>query len=112
MHDYHKAKEIVDYAAKVTRSRGKNKVTKITIHIGDSSGYSAESVKMYFQEISEKTICRNAELESISVKPALKCPKCNKEFPRKLMQYNCPDCGIEGLPCKTGTEVTIGEIEN
>ena len=45
------------------------------------------------------------------VKAMLECPTCGKNFPRKLMEYNCPDCGIEGLPGKIGTEIEIEGVE-
>jgi Zn finger protein HypA/HybF involved in hydrogenase expression len=39
------------------------------------------------------------------------CPSCGKEFPRKIMDYACPDCKTEGLPGKKGTEISIEGIE-
>jgi len=111
MHDYHKAKQMVDYATTKARKLGKKKVTKIVIKIGDSSGYSSDSVVMYFNEVSAGTICEGAFVEVEAVKSMLQCPKCGEIFPRKLMHYDCPVCGKEGLPSRIGTEIEIVSIE-
>ena len=111
MHDYHKAEDMVAFAAEKAKELGKSKVKKIFITVGDSSGYSAESILLYFKEISEGTVCEGAEVVVNAVKSMLECPKCHKVFPRKLMHYACPDCGTEGLPGKIGTEMKIEGIE-
>jgi len=111
MHDSHKAKDMVDFAAAKAKELGKNKVTKIYITVGDSSGYSAESILLYFKDLSEKTVCEDAEVVITTVKASLKCPQCGEVFPRKLMAYACPVCGTEGMPGKIGTEITIDGIE-
>ncbi len=111
MHDYHKAKDMLDYAVEKAGELGKNKVTKVFITVGDASGYSADTIVMFFKEVSEGTICEDAEVVVTQVKSMLECPKCKEVFPRKLMEYNCPVCGTEGLPSKIGTEVTVEGIE-
>lgn len=40
MHDYHKAKDMVEYAEAKAKELGKTRITKIFMKIGDSSGYS------------------------------------------------------------------------
>ena len=111
MHDSHKAKDMVDFAVAKAAELGKNKVTKIFITVGDSSGYSAESILLYFKDLSAGTICENAEVVITTVKASLECPQCGKIFPRKLMAYACPVCGTEGMPGKIGTEISIDGIE-
>ena len=111
MHDYHKAKDMVVFAVEKAKELGKEKVIRIFITIGDSSGYSAESVLMYFKEVSEGTVCEGAEVVVKPVKSMLECPQCGEVFPRKMMQYACPKCGTEGMPGKIGTEIKIEGIE-
>lgn len=111
MHDSHKAQDIVKFAEAKAKELGKTKVTKIFITVGDSSGYSAESIVLYFKDLSEGTVCENAEVVITPVKAMLECPSCGEIFPRKLMAYACPVCGTEGMPGKIGTEITIDGIE-
>ncbi len=111
MHDYHKAADMVTYATKKAEELGKSKVTKIHLAVGESSGYSADSICMYFKEISAGTVCEGAEVCIRPIKAMLQCPDCGEVFARKLMQYQCPKCGTEGVPSKIGTEVEIEGIE-
>lgn len=111
MHDYHKAVDMVNYGTEKAKEMGKNKVTKIKIAVGESSGYSADSICMYFKEVSEGTVCEGAEVEVRTIKSMLQCPKCGELFPRQLMHYDCPKCGTEGQPGKVGTEIEIEGIE-
>lgn len=111
MHDYHKAKELVEYAIEKAQERGAENVKKITVSMGNSSGYSGDSVIMYFKEAAQGTICEDAEVIIKPIKSMLECPACGNIFPRKLLDYKCPDCGIEGVPSKIGTEVIIEGIE-
>lgn len=111
MHDYHKAADMVTYATKKAAEQGKAKVTKINLAVGESSGYSAESIVMYFKEVSAGTLCEGAEVSIRNIKSMLQCPACGEVFTRKLMEYKCPKCGTEGEPSKIGTEVEIEGIE-
>ena len=62
MHEYHGAVEIIEHAAAHCEERGHSKVTKIQLVIGESSGYSFEVVKGYFEEASVGTVCEGAEV--------------------------------------------------
>lgn len=111
MHDYHKAKEIVAFAEEKACEAGKNKVTKIMVTVGESSGYSPESLLQYFKDVSRGTVCENADLDIRTVPAMLECPECKEVFPRKILHYNCPKCGEEGIPSKEGAEVVLEGVE-
>ncbi len=111
MHDYHKALDMVKFAEEKAKETGKTKVSKILMSIGESSGYSADTILMYFKEVSQGTVAEGAEVVIKPVKAMLECPKCGEVFERKLMQYNCPKCAEEGQPSKIGTEITLDGIE-
>lgn len=111
MHDYHKAVDMVNFGTEKAKGMGKNKVTEIHLIVGESSGYSADSIRMYFKEVSAGTICEGAEVCIKEVKSMLQCPKCGEVFPRRLLHYECPKCGTEGQPSKIGTEIEIEDIE-
>ncbi len=111
MHDYHKALEMVSYAKEKAQELGKSKVIKISLTVGESSGYTPDSIRMYFNDVSKGTICEGAAVEIESVPSMLKCPKCGEVFERRLMHYECPKCGEEGAPSEIGTAVVIESIE-
>jgi hydrogenase nickel incorporation protein HypA/HybF len=101
----------MEYALKRLAEEGKSRVTKLYLTVGESSGYSADTIVMFFKELSEGTPCEGAEVVVNTTKSMLECPACGKVFPRVLMQYNCPSCQTEGRPSKAGTEVEITGIE-
>jgi len=111
MHDYHEAIRIIESATEEAKSKGKSKVTKIDLVIGEDSSYSGDSIKMYFEDESVGTVCEGAEINVRSVKAMLRCPKCNELFVRKPFEFNCPNCNVEGIPSEIGREMAIESIE-
>ncbi len=111
MHDYHKAKDMIEYAQKKAAEAGKDKISKIYLTFGESSGYSADTILMYFQEESAGTVCEGAEVVVKTIKAELECPACHTVYPRKLLEYQCPSCGTEGQPSKASTVIEITGVE-
>lgn len=111
MHDYHKAADFLKEASEKAEKAGKSKVTKINIAVGEDSGYSGESIQMYFEDLSKGTVCEGAEMEIHPIKSKLRCPKCNELFERKRFDFACPKCGTQGEPSEVGREVKIESIE-
>lgn len=111
MHDYHKAADFLEEALTKLKETGKTRVTKIQIAVGDDSGYSGESIRMYFEQLAVGTACEKAEMTIDAVRPKLRCPNCGKLFERKRFHFECPDCGTEGEPSEIGREVKIEGIE-
>lgn len=111
MHEYHKAVHIIENATEQAQKEGKTKVSRINLVIGDSSGFSGDSIRLYFEEASVGTLCEGAE---IAVKPAnamLNCPQCSQLFPKVPFSYACPVCGTEGEPSEIGKEIMVESIE-
>ncbi len=111
MHDHHKATDMLTYALDRLKEEGKTRVTKIYLTVGESSGYSADTILMFFRELAEDTPCADAEVVLNTSRAMLECPSCGTIFPRVLLQYNCPSCKTEGRPSKAGTEVEITGVE-
>ena len=86
-------------------------MTKVSLVIGDYSGYVGESVQMYFDIISQDTICEGALVGITHVKPKLRCAKCGELFEKKPMTFDCPECDGQGEPTEIGKEFYIESIE-
>ena len=112
MHEYHGAVEIIEHAEEEAKVLGHTKVTKINLVIGESSGYSFEAVKKYFDEVSPNTMCEGAEITVRTTKTMLRCPNCNELFVKKPLMYECPHCGTPGEPTDAGREMAIDSIES
>ena len=84
MHEYPITEQIIKIAGKHCRESGGSKVTKVNLVIGDYSGYVGESVQMYFDIISEGTVCDGALVEIEHIAPKLRCPDCGELFKHAL----------------------------
>ncbi|MGB2705592.1 MAG: hydrogenase maturation nickel metallochaperone HypA [Candidatus Omnitrophota bacterium] len=62
MHEYHIVEKIVNQAAEKTKSEGASRITKITLALGELSGFAESSVRLYFETISVGTAAEGAEL--------------------------------------------------
>ena len=112
MHEYPITEQIIKLAEKHGREfRASQQIKRITLVVGERSGYVTESIQMYFDIISEGTACEGAELVMKGVKPKIRCPSCGELFVRKPMSFSCPMCGTDGEPTDIGREFYIESIE-
>lgn len=111
MHEYHKAVEWVNQANEEAAKRGAEKVTALNVIFGESSDYSPEVVKGYFDEAAVGTACEGAKFNITVSRSMLKCPGCGNLFEKKLLDYRCPSCGAEGNPTESGNEVELTSVE-
>ena len=111
MHEYPITMQIVKIAEKACLDAQAGSVKKISLVVGDRSGFIGESIDMYFRVISEGTRCEGAQIEMRRVEAKVRCPACGELFKRPLMSFACPSCGTDGEPTETGKEFYIEEIE-
>ncbi len=102
---------MIEIAEERGKASGAVRVSRISLVVGERSGYISESIRMYFDLIARDTICENAELDIRTVKPLLRCPACGTEFERVPFSFACPACGTDGMPTEAGKEFYIEEIE-
>ena len=111
MHELPITQHIIEIAEKHCRDAGGSRVRRVDLVIGDYSGYVGSSVQMYFDVISEGTLCDGAEIVIEHVKPKLECPSCGEIFEREPLSFACPKCGTDGRPTEIGKEFYIDSIE-
>lgn len=111
MHEYPITLRIIEIAQERAKAEKASRVTKVTLVVGDYSGFIGESIDMYFHHISAGTLCEGAEIEIRRVVPKLQCKACGELFERKLYSFECPLCGGEGGPTAIGKEFYIESIE-
>lgn len=111
MHEYHKAIEWLEKANEMAKEKNMEKVRVLHVTIGESSGYSDEVVKNYFDEAAVGTPCEGAAFDVNVTRSSLKCPACGEVFEKKLLNYTCPKCGAEGNPTESGNELSLDGIE-
>ena len=110
MHEYPVTLEIVRIAEKTAREKG-GTVKAIHLVVGDDSGFIGESIQMYFDVISEGTLCEGALLTIKDIRPKMKCDRCGRLFERKRFSFTCPYCGGDGSPTDIGKEFYIESVD-
>lgn len=110
MHEYPVTLEIVRIAEKTAREKG-GTVKAIHLVVGEDSGFIGESIQMYFDVISEGTLCEGALLTIKDIRPKMKCDRCGRLFERKRFSFTCPYCGGDGSPTDIGKEFYIESVD-
>ena len=111
MHEFPITEQIVKIASDKAKENNARIVTRITLVVGEYSGFIGESIQMYFDIISKGTICEGAILELENVKAKWRCPACDINYIRKPLSFACPKCGQDGEPTCIGKEFYVKNIE-
>jgi hydrogenase nickel incorporation protein HypA/HybF len=111
MHEFPITQQIIKLAEERAAGLRAVRVKSIKLVVGDSSGFVGDSIQMYFDAISEGTLCEGARIEIGRVKAKMSCTGCGELFERKFLSFVCPKCGAQGAPTEIGREFYIESIE-
>ena len=113
MHEYQITMQIIKIVEDYAGKNGVKRVKAVNLVVGEYSGFTADSIKMYFDVYSSGTICENARVNIETVKPMLRCKTCGNLFERKPFEFNCTKegCTGEGEPTEIGREFYIRSVE-
>ena len=111
MHEYPITQQIVKLAVKSAAESNASRILKISLVVGEMTGFVGDSIKMYFDAIAKDTLAEGAEIDIRYVRPKLKCTKCGEYFERQKYSFQCPCCEGQGAPSEVGKEFYIEEIE-
>lgn len=111
MHEFPITEQIVKIASQKAKENNARIVTRITLVVGEYSGFIGDSIQMYFDVIAQGTLCEGAVLEIENIKAKWKCPDCDIFYSRKPLSFACPQCGKDGAPTDTGKEFYVKDIE-
>ena len=101
MHEASASEAIAKMVSEEARVRGladgrSYRVTKISLVVGEATGYMRESLEFYIAASAQGTPAEGAILELRYVKPKLRCPSCGLEYERRRFTFECPTCGAQG----------------
>lgn len=111
MHEMSIVAGVLDAATVSARDAGAERVTRITLRIGDMTEVIDEALEFAFEALTEGTICEGAELEVIKVSPRSLCLECAEEFDHDRFHRICPLCGSYETKLVQGRELAIESIE-
>ncbi len=111
MHEYPITQQIVKIVDEAARKQHASRVSKITLVVGELSGFVGDSIHLYFDIISKGTVAEGAEFSITYIKSKLLCENCLEHFERQMYSFACPRCGTDGVPTDIGKEFYIQDIE-
>lgn len=111
MHELSITESIVNMVSDEAKKRNVNKVTKINIVLGELTGFEEDSIKFYFDVLSEGTPLYGAILNFKRVKAEFKCRNCGMIYNRENFTFKCPYCGSSGVLIEKGKELYIDSID-
>jgi hydrogenase nickel incorporation protein HypA/HybF len=111
MHESHIVQPLIKSILETAAQHKATKITRVTIAMGEMSGFDESSVKLHFETMGEGTMLEKAEIVVHKLQSKLVCGSCRKEFIRTKGSLTCPDCGAPGSPSGSGQEFYIEDIE-
>jgi len=113
MHELGIAQDMWAVAKQNAEANNLKKVTKITIVVGESSGFDVDFLKHSLKDhLLPGTIARDAELEFIIDTLSASCNKCGQKITKdNLKALSCPACGNADISITSGNNSYVQSIE-
>lgn len=114
MHEHGIARDLWKVVLDEARKNNINKITKITVVLGEASGIEKDFLNHSFVDhiFAENEIAEGAAVEyEISPLSAV-CNVCSKDIkPSDMEDFVCPHCGLSDIKIISGREVYVKSIE-
>lgn len=110
MHESHQVQHAVEHAQKMLVEQKLAKASRVDLVIGEGLGFDEMSVRLHWEEFTAGTPLESAELVIRFLPAMLKCPRCEKFFPKKGSALSCPACDVQGLPTSEGREFRVEKV--
>jgi hydrogenase nickel incorporation protein HypA/HybF len=113
MHELGIASDMWAVAKSHARANNVKRITKITIVIGEASGFAIDFLRHSLKDhVLPGTIGENAELEFIPVQLEARCNVCAARITKDTIQtLSCPQCGSADIAVTAGKESYVQSIE-
>jgi hydrogenase nickel incorporation protein HypA/HybF len=111
MHELAITENILRIAVEHATRAGAQRITAISLVIGDLSSVVDDSVQFYFDFLSPDTLAEGAQLRFHRVAARFRCRQCGQEFAPHDMDWQCPGCQALGGEVIAGKEFYVESIE-
>jgi hydrogenase nickel incorporation protein HypA/HybF len=111
MHEQSITEGILRVATEHAERAGAQRIAHIHIVVGELSNVSEDSVRFYFELLSQNTIAEKAALHFQRVRARFRCRDCGQEFEPEGLDWNCPHCQALGGDIVAGREFYVESIE-
>ena len=111
MHEISVLQKAVDLAENTARENGIEKITYLTLEVGELSGYLPVFFYKYYPIVIEKRpIFEGSELHIITVAGEALCKDCEAMYNVARNEGACPKCGSRNKTILGGQEFVLREI--
>lgn len=111
MHELSITQSILSIALEQAEVAKAAKVTRINVAIGELTGIVDESVRFYFELLSQDTIAAGASLGFDRPPARLRCTSCGNTFSPDNLNWVCPGCHQPGIEIVSGRQCSVTSIE-
>ena len=111
MHELPITENILKIALRHADSAGATKITDIHLVIGKLASIVDQSVRFYWDIISEDTIAEGASLHFSIIPAQILCLDCDLRYHPEEGELGCPDCSSLHVNVIAGEEFRVEAIE-
>lgn len=110
MHELAVTESLLELAIKHANKANAKKVTDLYITVGSLNSIVDDSVQFYWDMVSQKTICENAQLHFDRKAAIFRCEQCATEFEIDNDLQPCPNCKSVQIKIISGEEFFLSSI--
>ena len=112
MHELGIAESAAKAALAEMRRNGGQRITALTLRIGELAAVDAEALRFAFEAVSNGTALDGAELAIESVPGIAWCADCRAAFTTAGgIFFKCPKCGNFSGELRSGREIELARLE-
>ena len=111
MHEFAITQSMLELVQEHAQQAGASRIGRINLVIGELSGFVAECMQFYFDDLSKGTMAESAELTFKSVPTTGRCRDCGREFQMEELDWMCPFCQGGNIQLIGGNELFVESIE-
>lgn len=112
MHELSLIQGVFDSVVPVAKQNGADKITNITLTIGEMTMVVPEAMEFAFEALSEDyPLLEGCELVMEFITPKSRCLDCGNEFEHDRFQNRCPNCDSATTILIAGREMEVKSME-
>ena len=111
MHEFSITQSILSIALEQAKAAEAEKITKISLTIGELTGIVDEFVQFYFDFLSKDTIAAGASLSFDNPPIRVCCRNCDTVSTPEGHNWACPNCHEQKIEIISGRECLVNSIE-
>lgn len=112
MHELGIVIEVVKQVEQLAKENDVEKVTRLTLEVGEVSGVVKEYFEDAFKWFTKKsTYMKECELDYVTIQGISYCEDCKKTYPTTKYGKECPFCHSQKTYLVSGQEVKIKDIQ-